>query len=64
MNKFFSTNLIWKLFSLIVAGLLWLFVINTQNPILPKKINNFPITIKGISQIEEKGYVILNLKKN
>ncbi|OON91564.1 MAG: hypothetical protein ATN32_10355 [Candidatus Epulonipiscium fishelsonii] len=60
MNKFFSTNLMWKLFSLAVAALLWLIVINTQNPILPKQINNFPITIKGISQIEEKGYVILN----
>ncbi|ONI38316.1 hypothetical protein AN640_02675, partial [Candidatus Epulonipiscium fishelsonii] len=60
MNKFFSTNLMWKLFSLAVAALLWLIVINTQNPILPKQINNFPITIKGVSQIEEKGYVILN----
>lgn len=60
MNRFFSNNLPWKIVSLLVATVLWVFVINTQNPILPKEIKNQSITIKGIDQLEEKGIVIQN----
>lgn len=60
MNKLFSNNLPWKLMSLVLAGLLWLFVINTQNPLQPKTITDISVNIKGINEIESKGYVIQN----
>lgn len=60
MNKFFSNNLPWKLMSFALAGMLWLFVINTQNPLQPKTISDISVNIKGINEIESKGYVIQN----
>lgn len=60
MNNFFSNNLPWKLVSLGLAGMLWLFVINTQNPLQPKEIKEISVNIKGINEIESKGYVIQN----
>ncbi|MGL4363015.1 MAG: CdaR family protein [Cellulosilyticaceae bacterium] len=60
MNKFFSNNLPWKLASLFFAAMLWIFVINTQNPILPKDIKGKSINIRGINELEDKGYVLQN----
>ncbi|MEG0013934.1 MAG: CdaR family protein [Cellulosilyticaceae bacterium] len=60
MNRLFANNLPWKLMSLVLASMLWLFVINTQNPLQPKTITDVPVNIKGISEIESKGYVIQN----
>ena len=60
MNKFFSNNLPWKLASLAIASLMWLFVINTQNPLQPKEIREISVNIRGISEIESKGYVVQN----
>lgn len=60
MNRFFSHNLPWKLVSLALASMLWLFVINTQNPLQPKEIKEVSINIRGVNEIESKGYVIQN----
>lgn len=60
MNRLFANNLPWKLMSLVLASMLWLFVINTQNPLQPKTITDVSVNIKGISEIESKGYVIQN----
>ncbi|MGL6173491.1 MAG: CdaR family protein [Cellulosilyticaceae bacterium] len=60
MNRFFSHNLPWKLVSLALASMLWLFVINTQNPLQPKEIKEVSINIRGINEIESKGYVVQN----
>ena len=60
MNKFFSKNVPWKIISLFLAMLLWIFVINTQNPILPKEIKAKGINIKGINELEAKGFVLQN----
>lgn len=60
MNNFFSHNLPWKLVSLALATMMWIFVINTQNPLQPKEITNIPVNIRGISELEDKGFVIQN----
>ena len=63
MNKFFSENLPWKIASLALATMLWVFVINTQNPMQPKTITGVSVNIRGTGQLEEKGYVIQNEEK-
>lgn len=60
MNRFFSHNLPWKIVSLFLATMLWVFVINTQNPILPKEIRGRTINIRGINELEAKGFTLQN----
>lgn len=61
MNKIFTTKkLSWKIASLILAFLFWLFVINTQNPIQPQEISGINISIKGLDELESKGYELIN----
>lgn len=60
MKKFFTHNLPWKIFSLLLATVLWLFVINSQNPTQPQKIENVPVEIRGLSELVGKGFVIQN----
>jgi YbbR domain-containing protein len=60
MNKFFTKNLPWKITSLVLASILWLFVINTQNPMQPREIKVTSVTIKGLTQLAEKGFVLKN----
>ncbi|MEF9959843.1 CdaR family protein [Niameybacter sp.] len=59
MNRFLSNNLPWKIVSFLLATLLWFFVINSQNPILTKEVK-VPLTIRGINELEAKGYVLQN----
>lgn len=59
MNRFLSNNLPWKIVSLLLAALLWFFVINSQNPALTKEVR-VPLTIRGINELEAKGYVLQN----
>lgn len=60
MNKFFTDNLPWKIFSFALATMLWLFVINTQNPLQPREIRDIPVNIRGLSELEARGFVIQN----
>ncbi|WP_069999869.1 CdaR family protein [Cellulosilyticum sp. I15G10I2] len=60
MNKFFTKNLPWKITSLVLASILWLFVINTQNPMQPEEVRVTSIIIKGLPQLAEKGFVLKN----
>ncbi|MGL4737258.1 MAG: CdaR family protein [Cellulosilyticaceae bacterium] len=60
MNKFFTNNLPWKIFSLALASMLWLFVINTQNPLQPREIRDIQVNIRGLSELEARGFVIQN----
>lgn len=59
MNRFFSNNVAWKIVSLLLATLLWFFVINYQNPELTQEIKT-TVTIRGINELEAKGYVLQN----
>ena len=60
MNKFFSNNIGWKTASLISALVLWVFVINTKNPIEPYDMKNRAIVLKGTNLLEDRGFVIKN----
>lgn len=60
MNNFFTKNLPWKITSLVLASILWLFVINTQNPQQPEEIRAATVIIKGLPQLAEKGFVLKN----
>lgn len=59
MNRFLSNNVAWKIISLLLATLLWFFVINYQNPELTQEIRS-NVTIRGINELEAKGYVLQN----
>ena len=64
MNKIFTTeNLSWKIVSVILAFLLWMFVINTQNPTQPQEISDVQISITGLDKLEEAGYELANKKE-
>ncbi len=60
MNKFFTENLPWKVTSVVLAFVLWLFVINTQNPIQPQEIVGVNMVIAGLNELEEMGYELSN----
>lgn len=60
MKKLFTHNLPWKIVSLLLATILWLFVINSQNPTQPQKIENIPVEVRGLSELSGKGFVIQN----
>ena len=60
MKKILKEDLSWKILSLVLAVVLWLFVINTQNPTQPQTIRNIPVTIKGLDELEAQGYVLKN----
>ncbi len=58
MNKFFSNNVIWKTAAIVSALVLWLFVINTQNPPKSYDMRNREISFRGVDLLQKKGYVI------
>lgn len=60
MNKLFTENLPWKITSFVLAVVLWLFVINTQNPTQPQEISGISINITGLEQLEQAGYELTN----
>ncbi|WP_010166907.1 YbbR-like domain-containing protein [Candidatus Epulonipiscium viviparus] len=51
-------NLHWKLLSILLAMLLWLIVINIQNPVISADIDNIKVDVIGLNQIEGKGHVV------
>ncbi|MBE6023115.1 MAG: hypothetical protein E7231_07765 [Cellulosilyticum sp.] len=60
MNKLFTENLPWKIAALVIAAMLWVFVINTQNPTQPQEISGIPIQILGEDELQEQGYELTN----
>ncbi|OON99079.1 MAG: hypothetical protein ATN35_00335 [Epulopiscium sp. Nele67-Bin004] len=60
MNKFLAHNLHLKIYSLVLAIMLWLFVINTQNPIQSQDIKNLEVDVVGLALIQDKGFVVQN----
>lgn len=53
-----KNNLRLKLFSVILAILLWSFVIGYENPTINTQYSNIPIVLKNIDKVEEKGLTI------
>lgn len=57
MNKKEDRKLI--VLSILVAIIMWAFVMTTTNPSLSKTVRNVPLTIKNQEQIQEEGYAIV-----
>lgn len=60
MNKLFTENLPWKIAALVMAAMLWLFVINTQNPTQPQEISGIRVQITGEDILNKRGYELTN----
>ena len=67
MKKFvdaFKRNTVLKVFSLLIAILLWAFVQLNLNPEISYESFDIPITITGDADINSEGYVISSIPKN
>ncbi|HAN10413.1 MAG TPA: hypothetical protein DCP90_07350 [Clostridiales bacterium] len=58
MRKTDSSNLLWKIFSIILAVLLWFIVINIQNPIETLTIKNIPIKLINMEKVDKNNLII------
>ncbi|MDI6605346.1 MAG: CdaR family protein [Thermoanaerobacteraceae bacterium] len=51
-----------KIFSVILAFLLWLYVMGDENPEIPYEMANIPVKIVNINTLEKKGLTIVDEK--
>lgn len=61
IKNFFSHELLWKIFSLIIAVFMWFLVMNTINPTEVKTFTA-PITFENMDALTEKGYIVSNMQ--
>jgi len=63
-NKFFSINLSHntgtKIFSLALAALFWLFVMDQVDPEITKEFENVPVQLINIQELEQNDFIIMN----
>lgn len=53
MKEKLGNDLILKVFSLVLAILLWLFVINTEDPVITKSFSNIPVDMLNEQVLDE-----------
>lgn len=58
-KKWFASDLAFKIYSLLIAIFLWVFVIYDQNPDSTKIIRNIPVTYSNLDSLERSGYTVL-----
>lgn len=65
MKKALTNNLGLKLLSLAVSILLWVIVVNTENPVSSKTLTNIPVTVTNAEIVTNRGntYQVLNEAK-
>lgn len=56
--RFMDKNIKTKLFSVVIAVILWLYVVEIVDPSEKKTIVDIPITITNVSELSEAGYEI------
>lgn len=54
VKKFFSKNLLLKIFSVVFSFCLWVMVVNQQDPVTTETIHNIPIAIRNENYFEEQ----------
>ncbi len=59
ISELITKNFLWKLLSLLIAGLLWFVLVTDQNPIKTDSIR-LPLEIRNESIIEQNDYILLN----
>ncbi len=55
MKKLLMNNLGYKLFSFIIAVLLWILVVNNENPVTTRTYSNVPVTVTNSEIVTNKG---------
>ncbi|WP_026487417.1 CdaR family protein [Caldanaerobius polysaccharolyticus] len=58
-----SKDLGWKIFSVIIAFFLWMYVTSTENPIITYELSNIPVNVKNENIIQQAGLVVLDKKE-
>ena len=62
MNDFIrrmkESNGLTVLLSILIACILWIFVVSAENPDIHDAIRNIPITMTGVEHLEESGLVL------
>lgn len=58
MNDIFKENITVKIISLLIAIILWAYVVSDQNPKIIHQIKDVPVTLKNVEMLEEYGLVI------
>ena len=53
MKEKLGNDLVLKIFSLVLAILLWLFVINTEDPVITKSFSNIPVDMLNEQVLDE-----------
>lgn len=60
IKKVFASDNAFKIYSVLIAVLLWTFVAYNQNPESSKTINNIPVYYTNTDILEREGFVVLN----
>ncbi|HCC07850.1 MAG TPA: hypothetical protein DEP72_06810 [Clostridiales bacterium] len=60
MRKIAGINLLWKIFSVILAIVLWFIVINIQNPIETLTVKNIPIKLTNMEKVDKNNLLVTN----
>lgn len=58
-KKWYASDTAFKVYSLLIAVLLWIFVIYDQNPESTKYVRNIPVYYSNIDALENEGYTVL-----
>lgn len=59
MKKLLTSDTAWKIYSVLIAILLWCAVMFTQNPERSRVIKNIPVKITNADAIEQAGYYLM-----
>lgn len=63
MKKFLTENIWTKIFSILIAVSLWLFVVVEVNPDTDITINNIPVLFSDYSSLESKGLTVVGFSQ-
>lgn len=58
-KKWYASDMAFKIYSVLIAILLWIFVIYDQNPESTKIIRNIPVYYSNLDELEKEGYTVL-----
>ena len=58
-KKWFASDLAFKIYSVLIAIFLWVFVIYDQNPESTKIVRNIPISYSNLDSLERAGYTVV-----
>lgn len=64
IEKLKNRKLTTRLFSVLLAIILWLFLIHTVNPQITQRVNNVQVTFKGLDVLKENGLIPVNIEKS